>query len=359
MERYKLRYLERFLKRDATNPIDLKSWVSYIKEMEPRVRKCYANIIELNHDEFVKIILVDAVFIIELFWMCFCRQWTVEEKLFLKPWLTTTLRIDLLLLENQLPFFVLEKIFERAFPPSSQNSEFPSLLQLTFQYFGHYNKTSVAPDGGMEIKHFTDLLRKFHLPPPDILPDRAGKNNKMINLPTATELAGAGVKFKAGSSKCLLDLKFSKKFLEIPCFEVDGNTEVLFRNLLALEQCQYPNETYILDYIGIMDFLVSSAKDVDILVRKGIMVNNWLQGDEAANLFNKLMRNNAPAGFSRSYLRLYEDLNTFYNSPLNKGMSTLKRDYCNTAWKKFASVAAVSVVLLTVVQTIFSIISAV
>ncbi|KAJ7960483.1 hypothetical protein O6P43_020917 [Quillaja saponaria] len=358
MERFKLRYFRSFIER--ANQIDLKSWVAYIKELEPRVRTCYTNILELDRDQLVKVILVDATFILELFWRChFGDCWTDEDSVLLKPWLLTAIRIDLLLLENQLPFFVLEKIFERAFV-SNQNSDFPSLLKFTFGYFAYYNKIGLDPiaNGGMEIKHFTDLLRKFHLLQMDKLPDRADRV-KEIHQHTVTGLVGAGLKCKVASSICLLDLKFSNKVLEIPQFEVDNNTETLFRNLLALEQCHYPYQSYIIDYIGMMDFLINTAQDVEILVRKGIMVN-WLGDDDAAaNLFNNLLENITQVNYNENYLRLCDELNAFCNSPINKGIATLKRDYCNTTWKILASVAAIFLLLLTVLQTIFSGISAI
>ncbi|KAJ7960613.1 hypothetical protein O6P43_021031 [Quillaja saponaria] len=358
MKRFKLKYFRSFLER--ANQIDLRSWVAYIKELEPSVRTCYANNIELNHDQFVMVILVDAGFILELFWRSYfddCR--TDEESVLLKPWLSNIIMIDLLLLENQLPFFVLEKIFERA-SVSNQNRDFPSLLKFTFCFFAHFNKIGLDPvaNGGMEIKHITDLLRKFHLPQMEKPPDRKPSDIE-IHLHTATELAGAGVKFKVASSKCLLELKFSNNVLEIPKFVVEDDTDTLFRNLLALEQCHYPDESYILDYIGMMDFLINTAQDVEILVRKNIMVN-WLgDHDAVANLFNNLMENITEVNYSKNYLCLYDDLNAFYNSPINKCIATLNRDYCNTPWKKVATVAAIFLLLLTVVQTIFSVKSAI
>ncbi|KAJ7960490.1 hypothetical protein O6P43_020924 [Quillaja saponaria] len=303
MERFKLRYFGSFLER--ANQIDLKGWVAYIKELEPRVRTCYTNTIELNHDQLVK-------------------RYSDE------PLSLTKIRICL------------------------------HFYSFTFHYFAHYNKIDLDSivNGRMEIKHFTDLLRKFHLPPMDKLPDRADRVKK-IHQHTATELAGAGLKFKVASSKCLLDLKFSNKVLEIPQFEVYNSTETLFRNLVALEQCYYPYQSYIIAYIGMMDFLINTAQDVEILVRKGILVN-WLgDNDAAANLFNNLLKNIIQPNYHEKYLRLYDDLNAFYNSPINKGMATLNRDYCNTPWKKVATVAAIFLLLLTAVQTIYSVKSAI
>ncbi|KAJ7960478.1 hypothetical protein O6P43_020913 [Quillaja saponaria] len=364
MESYKLSFFKSFLER-VTNQIDLKSLISYIKELEPRVRGCYANIIELNRDQFVKVILVDACFILELFWRCHFDGdcWTDENAFFLQPWLSTTMKLDLLLLENQLPFFVLENIFQRAFASLQNNDEFPSLLQLTFGYFACYNLCNhVGLDHlatrGIEIKHFTDLVRSFHLPPLDKLPFR-GDGLRDIHLHTATELAGAGLKFKASSSRCLFNLQFSTGNLEIPQFRVDRHNESLFRNLMALEQRHYPFQAFITDYICIMCFLVNTGQDIDILVKSGVIVNGLGGSDAAANLFNNFLENIITLNYNDSYVRLYDDLNAFYEDPFNKSMAALKRDYCSTHWKKIASVAAVALLLLAIVQTIFTVKSAV
>ena len=78
---------------------------------------------------------------------------------------------DLLLLENQLPFFVIEKLYHLAFSPSDYN-----LLRLPLDCFSYFNiqrtedhDSRVKKDS---IEHFTDLIRTFQLPPLENLPKR-------------------------------------------------------------------------------------------------------------------------------------------------------------------------------------------
>lgn len=60
-----------------------------------------------------------------------------------------------------------------------------------------------------------------------------------------------------------------------PSFVVDEGTNGLFQNLmsLALEQCHYPSESYICkcNYIVLLDYLVNSAEDVELLVEKRLL----------------------------------------------------------------------------------------
>ena len=45
-------------------------------------------------------------------------------------------------------------------------------------------------------------------------------------------------------------------FLRGPTLEVHDKTEGIFRNLMALEQCHYPFEAYICNYMALLDFLI-------------------------------------------------------------------------------------------------------
>ena len=74
MERCKVRYFKSFISRTKIN---LEKLVSTISEMEERIRSCYAETILpfMHSDEFVKMILVDAVFILELFYRYSNHSW--------------------------------------------------------------------------------------------------------------------------------------------------------------------------------------------------------------------------------------------------------------------------------------------
>ena len=67
MEEHKERYFSSFVKRSA---IKLEDLVGIIREMEESIRRCYEETINLSSDRFVKMILVDASFILELFFRC-------------------------------------------------------------------------------------------------------------------------------------------------------------------------------------------------------------------------------------------------------------------------------------------------
>ena len=64
MEEHKVRYLEDYLSRTA---VILEHLVRFIGDKEEIIRSCYVGDIDFSSDDFVKMILLDACFILELF----------------------------------------------------------------------------------------------------------------------------------------------------------------------------------------------------------------------------------------------------------------------------------------------------
>ncbi|XP_028802466.1 UPF0481 protein At3g47200-like [Neltuma alba] len=346
MERYKTIMFNTFA-RDK----DLNSLIELARKYEPNVRASYFDSINYNKKDLVKLILVDSAFIIELFMMKYKGNINEDPKLS-QLWLTEAIRKDLLLLENQLPFFFLKKLYNVAFP-CNRRGDLPSFLELTYSYFAFFNKQRL--EHNRNIKHFTDLLRLFYLSRTQPRRDAyQGDDSDQLKY-SANELQEAGVKLRKSTSKCLLDLKFSKSVLEIPQINIDDGTETLFRNIIALEQCLYYDKSYFTDYIFVWDTLVNTNKDVEVLSHEDI-IDNWLSdGNEAATLFNGLAKNVSQGKFNSTYADICGRLNKFCQDPCHKTMASLRRGYCNTRWQTMASIAAIILLILTITQTVCSI----
>ena len=76
--------------------------------------------------------------------------------------------------------------------------------------------------------------------------------------------------------------------LQIPRFEIYDKTECIFQNMIALEMFHYAKQPYICNYALIMDYLIDTAKDVDLFVENGIIVNNVGDIEIIAKMFNRL-----------------------------------------------------------------------
>ncbi|MCI01441.1 DUF247 domain protein [Trifolium medium] len=174
---------------------------------------------------------------------------------------------------------------------------------------------------------------------------------------SASQLSEAGLEFELSDSKCLLDLKFDKGVLKIPCFLVHSGTEIQMRNILAFEECHISDKgsAYISQYFNVLDFLIDTEKDVSILVDKKIIVNWMGDANEVATMVNNLCTSILTPPFNSNYLSLCRRLNGFYENPRNKYKAIFVHEYFNTPWKIASTITAVLLVLFTLIQAVCSI----
>ncbi|KAJ9188296.1 hypothetical protein P3X46_003666 [Hevea brasiliensis] len=397
MEKQKLRYLAEFCKRIGINWTEL---ANQIKEWELSIRHCYEETFDdVSSDKFVSMILLDSVFIVELFLRREEKYNFVRKQMhgnfkddFILGKSTREFGVlgDLILVENQLPYFVLDDLYEFSIGNSNEEG-YPSFFDLVrFNFEDYLSPPEIQEDKNLKCTcdcfsclycfwitrcfscqrdgdqsaekedeegsldqekplNFTDLVRKsrsFRHP--------VSKNNKSVmKLYSATMLQGAGVKFKASKEAWPIDIKFERGELKMPRFLADDNTERVIRNLMAFEQCHYPNEPLICDYIWILDFLINTEKDVDVLVRKGIILN--LLGDDktVANLVNNLGLEITASG--SCFYDLSEGLNNHYENPWCRTVAIMRSVYFNNLWRGTGTIAAIVLLFFTFTQSVYSI----
>ncbi|PQQ02478.1 UPF0481 protein [Prunus yedoensis var. nudiflora] len=215
---------------------------SYLQDQEAKLRGCYAETIEFSSDEFVTIILVDLAFIIELLLKYnFPELRDENDRIFNKPLMLQDVWPDLQLLENQLPFFILEDLYDPdkiTVSFNSKNTERLTIINLTFEFFTslmHIEGMEDNPNRLSKVAHFVDFIRSLCLP---LESPETGGPVRTVTTPRATELHRAGVKLKVGSCKNLFDIRFADGILEIPKLTLRDATLLTIKNLIAFEQCQ-------------------------------------------------------------------------------------------------------------------------
>ena len=345
-EKHKVIYFKHFMKRTERKWEDL---VSTIRKMEDSIRCCYVETDQLKRDDFVEMIMFDAIFILELFLKPKLGGWATDNPMCVENWLYAMVMHELLLLENQVQFFVIEELYHQALP-SISNSH--SLIQLTFDFFKHLNIHKKAPN--VKIQHFTDLLRFFELPNENELPSR----HREVIFPrySATQLREAGVKFEVVSSKCALDLNFNKGVLKIPLLDFQDNMEARVRNIMALEQCDPKKPLYFTDFFLILDRLANTTTDVDLPSDKGIVVNSLGDNNVVTFIINNLNRGIFRGNMNENYCDLCIALNAFYEERWHRWKALLRHQYFSSPWRSASTIAAIILLVLTLIQTILSII---
>ncbi|XP_022131633.1 UPF0481 protein At3g47200-like [Momordica charantia] len=270
------------------------------------------------------------------------------------------------MLENQLPFFVLQALFD-LLPPHTMKDDI-SFVQLTGNFLskgliGGYELPDDVSSTG-EVKHLVDLLSFYYVPSADTEEDSQNseiENREFLLPPTITQLSEAGVKVKKEiGAKSLMDISFKNGVLQIPPFEIHDDFEIYVRNLMAFEQYRVQGsagERYVAHYIEFLDGLISTEKDVALLVKEEIIINHIGGSDkEVSELFNNLCKyTHIPDDFY--YYGTSKNLHDHCKKWWHRSKATLRRDYFNSPWASISVVAATFLILLALLQTIFTAIS--
>ncbi|KAI3847695.1 hypothetical protein MKX03_013617 [Papaver bracteatum] len=400
MEECKLHYMRKVLNRtreernfDSMQRV-FKNCVASIGEMEENIRQCYLETINLESKELIEMMVVDGLFIIGIFEALPGTNLIDDKFLFNNIWGKNTLLWDLLLMENQIPIFVLESLFNltadhknnqgcMSFQGFALNS-FKDNIELPRKINTITNLQQASPGEGN--KHLLDLIAKSMHPDTDlnnehvvqINPSLLSKCTAQITklkaallqvftyitpnsshnlsgsvIPSATELSRAGVTFAIGPDDgSFLDVKFVDGVMRIPRLVVGINTGGFFRNLIASEQYLDRNGSpyYMTSYAIFMDNLVSSPADVTLLRNQGIITHTLGTDDDVCNIFNKLC--------SDIYLKddyyadIHKRVNKYYCNPWNFCKATLRRTYFDNPWAGIYLVAATLYLILSLIGVI-------
>ncbi|KAL0294317.1 UNVERIFIED_CONTAM: hypothetical protein Sangu_2518500 [Sesamum angustifolium] len=206
------------------------------------------------------------------------------------------LRHDIVLVENQLPFFLLNQLFIMT------KSEDPNddIISLTLLFVKGMFLNLSAPVGSLQIKKIDHLFGLIHdvwvLPFTKTVPQgNIGKNNQASavewdNINSASGLREAGIKFKkAKDYTSLMDIKFVGGVLRIPQLNIYYETESQFTN-------------------------------------RGLLAN-------------------------------FADVNKHYRRRTKKWVAKLWRDYFNSPWSILKFLAAVALLALAFLQTFYTVYS--
>nr|XP_034905340.1 UPF0481 protein At3g47200-like [Populus alba] len=316
-----------------------------IKNAEEKIRRCYEDGSHKvdDSDRFVKMVLLDAVFILEYLLRNKDSKKYEDDSLLSRSGLRFLIRRDLLLLENQLPFFILEKLHGHLLEDGE--GEYTSFRDLAYEYLNRYNASVNKPSvDNKEILHFTDLVRsslsiKSH-------PERRS-DEPIINPYSATKLHEAAINFKKSrNDQCLVDVTFTstKGELRIPGLQIDHHTEYLFSNLIALERCHYKGEEYISHYVKLLETLVATPKDAALLIKNKI-IDTKRDGASVKHLIDKLSAETFEV--YSSYNSLCKQLDQHYQKSWLKNSAYFREVYFGNLWRSTATVSATVLLLST------------
>ncbi|KAI9073469.1 hypothetical protein K1719_044564 [Acacia pycnantha] len=332
--------------------------------------ECYAEKLrgDIDNEKLVEIMLLDSVFIMELFLRVQkqkseeddikngknVEKQTYSDDIIVKQsWLNKSIQRDLLLVENQIPLFILEELYNTVDYKSDPDKRRPTFIELAHDYFDCYHTykkadscsdqetaASSSSNGKSSIDNNTTSASGFEKKSSSRfikLKENWGNNYEPQHF---TDL----ISFLC--LVCFPKSSYLKARLQIPQLKVDDTTECVLRNLIAFEQCHYPYQPYICNYVSFIDSLIHTKDDVEFLVEKEVIVHELGSDKEVATLVNGLCKHVMTD--KTCYSGIINDLNKHYQGQWNRNMAALRFVYFRDAWRASSTVVATAVLVFTI-----------
>ncbi|KAF8018126.1 hypothetical protein BT93_H3121 [Corymbia citriodora subsp. variegata] len=296
MEEHKHRTLHRFLKRSKKC---LEPFLDSLREVAQVLEESYDALdpmwkvgsSEGAASQFLKLMITDGCFLLEIL------RTTTEEKLDYavndpifsshgKLHIMPYIKRDMLMLENQLPMLVLDRLVAVE-SDGKKGNEFINNLIIKF-----YSSSTLSKDIG-KCLHVLDVYRKSLL-----LPEKKSEEKKTkekAKLPkemiwSATKLHEHGIEFRKSDTSSLKDISFASGVLRLPMITVDDTIKSVYLNLIAFEHLHVKAGNEVTSYIFLMEKIIDKEGDVALLEAQGI-IQNAIGSDKAvAELFNLLCK---------------------------------------------------------------------
>ncbi|XP_019085977.1 PREDICTED: UPF0481 protein At3g47200-like [Camelina sativa] len=454
IEEHKHRFLGFFMAEAKKKGVDSKDLIEAVSKLEGDIRESYSENLYNDDDllgrkNLIEMMVLDGCFILMLFLAVAgkVRYYEIEnDPIFVMPWILPAVRSDLLLLENQVPYFLLQTIFERSKIESSSG-----LNTFTYHFFNYsfqkpkefwlkHQKLEAnhlldlirkifMPDITKEEKqgkHFLDLIRKFCIlgeekkeldamlkkgkqelqsvlekgkqemdsilkkgkEEMDSMLKKANQESmlekekqeldsmleegkqisdsleeedppgrphlKMILSARKLQLKGM-IKFKPrNNAETLLDIRLKGKYLEIPVLILDDFLISVFLNCVSFEQFYVYCKKHITSYVAFMGCLLKSEADAMFLSEVGILENYFGSGDEVSRFF-KVVGKDVNFDIGESYLAdVFEGVNKYTSRGWHVQWAGFKHTHFDSPWTALSSCAALTLVLLTIIQAFFA-----
>lgn len=354
--------------------------VQALVSLEVEVKKCYANSFpKIGSTKFARMLLLDGCYLLVMFNMIggSSSSGHVEGSTLLEEARSSSIldtlalvRDVLYLAENQIPFFVLDKILQTTASDSSVYAVDKIMPYVKELLKKHQYSVASAPAQHRpgNLLHLLHMHLKPINPPSHTAGDEVpGKRTTLSRWRTATEYYFVGVTFKprplvdGGEVQSILDVNTDSGTLEIPPLDIDAETLRILHNLMALEQ-HNPKEagSHVTAYCVFMSQVACTAADVDLLSSKGVITHTLGNNGEVADRFADLCKGivfdlDDPKS---NYLRATcQELEERFRSRVRRWMAWLVRNYFDNPWLFIGLMAAAVGLTCSVVQSVYAVLS--
>ncbi|KAL7599036.1 hypothetical protein Lser_V15G26237 [Lactuca serriola] len=320
----------------------------------------------LSDKEFTMMILLDGCFI--LYYIIFIYGERAENCIYLRSHQIVLIHRDLFLLENQIPFKILNMVMDLI--KLDMRDKFRSFFadnilsrgrQISEWFCFGSSSTQTYQNSGRESHGSYEfvgdhLLHRLHTRLTEPSPNNieSHRNSYKNTFHNVRDLEYVGIRFRPSSVMSLAHVEFVgrwwlAKILKLPPIIVNDSTKPMLLNLIAYEMCSDDTHVWVTSYICLLNSLIDHPEDVQALRKAGVIDNSLGSDQEVATLFNEigtgLVPNNA------TYSKAKYQIQRYYENLANTRFYELRHEYIINPMA-FITVLAL---FLTVVQTFFAI----
>uniref|UniRef100_A0A1J3G6M1 UPF0481 protein n=1 Tax=Noccaea caerulescens TaxID=107243 RepID=A0A1J3G6M1_NOCCA len=397
IQEQKHRFLKLFLDFATDEDVTRTDLAKKIMGIENVIRNSYSDKLvgEIKQAELIDMMLLDGCFVLMLFFFDsnrVSREKSPDDLILNTPYILPTIRSDLLLLENQVPFILLETLFKAS---NKSSLGLGSLNDLAFTFFNFSMDKPKAyweKHNEFKPKHLLDLIRKT------LIPISSSNGGSYIAAKTTQEndsqsfsrlvlsakrLRLQGIEFKAShdssfSNGCcakmfcclsneyhafiprkqqeetILELQLKGDELLIPLIVFDEFISSVLLNCVAFEQLSLKCSNDVTSYVVFMGCLMSDEADATYLSEKGIIENYFGNGNDVSQFF-KNVSSGVAFDMNKSYLKeVFKGINKYTSKRRHVECARFMRLHFDSPWTCMSSAAVLVILLLTLFQATFA-----
>ncbi|WCJ19030.1 hypothetical protein M5689_001341 [Euphorbia peplus] len=376
---YKFQKFKLYQAQIIHQEFNLPDFIILSQQIETKVvdiKSYYNDHLEITDETLSWMMVIDGLFLLRLIYKAESESDFFDESG--RKFSMDSILKDVTMIENQIPFFVLEHLVAR------HHSNSPSIIikPLLVMSIKICSRTSPISLHGKFLKH--DFIYPFHLLdlmynlvlfggiPPGLEDEfhhsggsiwdkifrllgtiPASEEEKDL-IPDASQLSGVKVNFIGGIGIKFISFRQADASLHLPILTLNSYSDVVIRNLIAYEAVTKPESQDFARYIEIMAAMIRSLEDVELLRSKGILKH---EGDcgEIVKLFKAISL--SCAGKSELLDEVIKEINQYYDSNWRIKLKRVLKKYVYSSWKMFTVFATMWLLLLTTIQTFCSVYS--
>ncbi|KAL0735303.1 hypothetical protein Bca4012_011513 [Brassica carinata] len=357
-QQHKRRFLKFLVAKMQENGSDPQELVNAVSSLEGDIRGAYSEDLGLDSEKLLEMMVLDGCFILTLFFVVSGKvvYTNLDDPIFRMPWILPSIRADLLLLENQVPYVLLQTLFETSKLVTSS-----CLNELAFEFFDYSLQKPEAfwvKHHSLEAKHLLDLIRKTFIP----VPCQRSKKEASLNdngflgfVLSAKKLHLRGIKFKPRmNTDSILDIRFGNGVLHIPPVVMDDFTATVFLNCVAFEQLYADSSNHITSYVAFMACLINEESDAAFLSERRIL-ENYFGTEEEVSRFYKSIGKDVALDLDRSYLaKVFEGVNEYGSKGFHVHCAEFVHTHFDSPWTFASSFAALLLLMFAALQVFFA-----